>query len=844
MEILKRVVREDKPFKKQNGLLIWIILALIFGLQIAFINPLTVYAEITLDVTSSGSIEPSKTLNLHPYSYIQDFESEDPFQKWATNGTYTVNYKGVTTERASSGKQSFKIDITFDTTSYIYWKIPVKIPSIGELNFKGDIHTLQIAGTPYAALGTNVSRAPWKHTGVNILQLQKIATEKWITQRSDLVDAGLNNTKSAISKYLIDATYEDVGIWCDKIALFLMGKKGDRITVYVDNIEVKGEVPDSDEYTNITNLNWSDYQQRMNDNLNALTKNITAHRVDEIEKIKESVEKRGYILVSEYKLINEIIEDSKFQNLPENMNSELLVYPWDPTSHRMVLPDMFPIPSLPGNTLELTACPDEYEPASLIIRTKNDLSNITITKSDLLSEGGNIIPSSALDIKIVKSWYQANIDSIRQSNPRKKYLVPELLLNDDTLIKVDEDSQTNFLRIELNNEIRYINITNPDFEMPANAVIKDAIFLKPFDLKSETNKQIWLTLKVPKNAKPDLYKGKLQIKAMDTEVVEVEVKANILDFKLPTPALEYSIYYAGQLTSKESPPISYGGKNSTQYRVEFDNMKKHGLSSATIYQKPGSKQLKNALQIRADAGMNGDNLYVLGTKTGNPTGDAELKKLKDEVSKWMEIAKEYNYKNVFIYGIDEGNLDIIRSQKQAWEIVHKTGAGIFVACPPSAVDIANGLLNIGVLSKSLDSEAAEKCHAGGAKVFSYGNPQVGVENSYIYRKNYGIDLWLAGYDGALNYAYQRGMGNIWNDFDHNRNRDHVFAYPVTDDVINTIQWEGFREAIDDVRYLTKLLSTGFMDEASLKEWFTQMQSDGYSLSHIRENIIQKIITHK
>jgi hypothetical protein len=54
----------------------------------------------------------------------------------------------------------------------------------------------------------------------------------------------------------------------------------------------------------------------------------------------------------------------------------------------------------------------------------------------------------------------------------------------------------------------------------------------------------------------------------------------------------------------------------------------------------------------------------------------------------------------------------------------------------------------------------------------------------------------------MNYAYQHAFGDIWNDFDHPKYRDHVFAYPVTNGVIRTVQWEGFREAVDDVRYLT------------------------------------------
>jgi len=295
----------------------WMLFILVCGLQFVFGNALTANAETLLKVSAEGEVEVATALTLHPYSYEQDFEEADPFEVWAKNGTYTVNYKGITTERASSGKKSFKIDVTFDSATYLYLSMPVKIPSIGELDFKGDIYTIQNSGAPRAALGTNIQLSPCPRSGVNRLQLQRKSTGEWITQRSDLVDAGFNKAKDQTYRFVEGATHKDVGIWCDKIALYLFGKKGDRITVYVDNIEVKGEVPDIAEYTNITNVNWSDYQQRMNDHINELTENIE-YRVDEIEEIKESVEKRGYLLVSDYDLINEIIEDAKFQNLPEN----------------------------------------------------------------------------------------------------------------------------------------------------------------------------------------------------------------------------------------------------------------------------------------------------------------------------------------------------------------------------------------------------------------------------------------------------------------------------------------------------------------------------------------------
>ena len=40
--------------------------------------------------------------------------------------------------------------------------------------------------------------------------------------------------------------------------------------------------------------------------------------------------------------------------------------------------------------------------------------------------------------------------------------------------------------------------------------------------------------------------------------------------------------------------------------------------------------------------------------------------------------------------------------------------------------------------------------------------------------------------------------------DHPKYRDHNLTYPTADGVIDTLAWEGFREAVDDVRYLTTL----------------------------------------
>ena len=98
-------------------------------------------------------------------------------------------------------------------------------------------------------------------------------------------------------------------------------------------------------------------------------------------------------------------------------------------------------------------------------------------------------------------------------------------------------------------------------------------------------------------------------------------------------------------------------------------------------------------------------------------------------------------------------------------------------------------------------------HSMGHKVMSYANPQGGREMPEKYRRNYGLELWRRGLDGACTYAYQHSLGHGWDDFDGGPGwplRDHNMAYPTVSGVIPTLQWEGYREGYDDLRYMATL----------------------------------------
>jgi hypothetical protein len=151
------------------------------------------------------------------------------------------------------------------------------------------------------------------------------------------------------------------------------------------------------------------------------------------------------------------------------------------------------------------------------------------------------------------------------------------------------------------------------------------------------------------------------------------------------------------------------------------------------------------------------------------------------------------------------------------------------------------ILDTSIVAYELIPATAAQWHSNGKRILSYGNPQVGVENPEIYRNNYGFALWNAGYNGTMNFAYQFAYGDIWNDYDRNpdRYRDHVFAYPTSNGVIDTIQWEGWREGVDDTRYVAALIKKEGSD-TSAKTIVSAGLSKNENMTTIRKKVIEQI----
>jgi hypothetical protein len=404
-----------------------------------------------------------------------------------------------------------------------------------------------------------------------------------------------------------------------------------------------------------------------------------------------------------------------------------------------------------------------------------------------------------VDIRSVKRWYQSGLHNI--VNEGKRFLVPELLLYDDTLIRVDHEGQHNHVRLQFEDgrsEWRSVSDDDAPFEQTEPDVwsvracpIRDAKTLQPVPIPRQHAKQFWVTVHVPEDAKFGSYKGEISVNVRGGGGEVIPLRLEVLPFQLEANPIESSIYYkwADQLDPKGVGTVLAWKRNPAQIRWELENLLAHGVDNPTVG--AGVANLPAMLKLRAEAGMRTDRLYHI---------TADISMPRQELEQILEIAKGFGILQVYFYMKDEAQGEALKAQRPLIEAVHDMGGKVFVAGYrgsnfPALGDIQDVLVCAGGPSK----EEAADWHGAGQKIFCDANPQAGVEDPEIYRRNYGLLLALNDYDGAMTYIYCQG----WNDFCR-RWRAHNFIYPTADGGIDTIQWEGYREAMDDLRYLATL----------------------------------------
>ena len=811
--------------------------------------------------------DPSE-LPIQPFLVEAKFEQDDPIRFWKSKGAFKVNFKGLTDEivydsaeyRQFFGARCFKLDITFSEDGECFWRLPWSIPADDRpyqtIHMRLGRHSnADEIGAGYALIFFPSDHYYWRelHTERGAPTAQR--AQKWRKYTDDFMftpswpaDTLMSETKGGkIGKEIAGVEQDDIGLMTEAI-IRIKGRAGQRAVVYLDNMRLEGRASDPDAFREAVmarynraaaplHRQWRDARKRLTKALaqmremedlpeglqvckEALEKG-TAHQLLQVERLIE----RGWGGWKEIdpvtdtawaveRSVGALRELAKLDAAPD-----VVTYRIRTATNTPVLPTEAPSTAALGDPVKVAACRGEIEPASFAVYAIKNAENLTLEISDL--KGPAVIAAKAIDPFVIKAWW---VSGYYSGDPIGRFLVPDLLLKDDALVRVDYQNQHNYLRSTAEDGTEtYVLSSGPTSKNLAGVLPRQPDTLQPVTIPAGTTKQFWLTVHVPEDAAPGDYSGTITLRWGQDKTHRLPLHLKVHDFELPPCPLTHSVFNRGGVADDaEADPNNVNSEALTveQYEREIRNQVLHGVLHPNSYD--GFRNLRKALDARKRAGVANDRFFCLYFwRTGwmeqaalgdHPNAPSWARGKQKEamanilkgIPEWQAILKEYGYEELYIMGVDEARGWKLAAERPVFEAIRKTGAKIWAAQNHvSTFDVAGDMMDMAVMSAFPKPSEAKKWHSVGHEVFCLGSPMTEWDQPEIFRRNFGLALWKADYDGAMHYAYRHAFGHIWNDFDNER-RDHSFVYPTVGGLIDTIAWEGVREGIDDTRYVTAL----------------------------------------
>jgi len=545
-------------------------------------------------------------------------------------------------------------------------------------------------------------------------------------------------------------------------------------------------------------------------------------------------------------------------------DTPFIVYEVPALSPEKRLPSTLPTDGSVSGQIKVISAQDEYEASSFVLAPLADADAVTFTVNDLQSASGTI-PADAVDLRVVKTWYQGG--TAWQSyffDETKDVLTPELLLHDEKFVISDHETKQNFLRVDYPSGTQYVNISgNPPASFSSySAPFEDSPVLLPIELKQGESKQMWITTQVPAGTPEGVYTGTIDISADGVPAGQLTLKIRVLPFELPDPKTYYDlnkdfytmIYHPSRM---KDALVGFGNNQAlaeTRLLNHYRNLVEHNVINMPTnanYNVNEPWVYLRQLELMEQAGMDLNPLFGVGPAfTSNeyysiwsqylqakaayeanptPANQAVMEQRYDAYWQTLEPAKAYiqeafdavtqalGHTNVYFDGWDEAEWNRLLWQQELWRFVKEdVGAKIFATGHENHLNLE---IKEDFLSWFGDParEKAAAWHATGDDkiITNYANPHSGPENPDLMRQRHGMWMYKANYDAVYNYAWyvESQYINAWSDYVDATYRSFGFVYPTQTDVIDTLAWEGFREGIDDIRYATKLkqLATDAID---------------------------------
>ncbi len=505
------------------------------------------------------------------------------------------------------------------------------------------------------------------------------------------------------------------------------------------------------------------------------------------------------------------------------------------------LPHKIPTDGQLGDQLHVIAAQGEFEPVSFVMVPRQNVERLELKAEALRGPAdGAVIPVENIDIKVVKVWYQGGTSWYSYfADTNRRELVPELLLNDETLVKVDYENKENYLRI--GDEYVWVSYPKEKAEKEFdfyNQMVQDAKTLQPVKLVPGENKQIWVTLKVPEQATAGIYSGKIRLIADGRDIGAMTLTVRVLPFSLPLPKTYYDLDKDFLVTMYSTSLFTHARRRNIDpeyvkvlQRAIFKNLKDHNVLNPFVQGSLNSADDTSGVfeaDVKFDLGVMkelGFPMQPLITHAWAYFGRGEslddLSEYRKRVERMLNVLREEaghsDNSQIYLSTWDEAGLDRVKGMRKLSEVVHELGGKVWVTTHRGRhFDYGGYAFDYSNHGGWPSRDHAAIWHSVGSKIASYAGPHTGPENPDTFRRWEGIARYKANYDGSFNYKYyslshtdpnydlKNLKTNPWNDFHGDAFRKFNLVHIVRGGVIDTLAWEGFREGIDDIRYATKL----------------------------------------
>jgi hypothetical protein len=492
-------------------------------------------------------------------------------------------------------------------------------------------------------------------------------------------------------------------------------------------------------------------------------------------------------------------------------------------------------------SLDLAACAGEFEPATFVVHALRDL-DVVLRPADLVLDAAHKVPAANLDLRFVHVWRQ------RRPDGPGEYLVPELLL------KREPGELKGVISQPLTPEVRT--------RLPA-----------------KTARQFWVTVKVPEQAGPGTYEGRLPLVANGT-AYPLTCRLRVLPLKLPPDPFVHSIYFHGSSVGLGW----YGEKEMTHEaflargRRQLADLRDHGLNAAGTYSPAimttrgdgydiDLRHVRESLLLHREAGLTRWVTAELGYSTLDgqqlhPRLGAPFYRAFTALVQAVEkMARAEGLPPVLYYGVDEpmrkteeealryyGFADPVDVCRQWFQATRGGGGRTTAAVYRTEIGgwaILGPLCDVPIFSlgsiyphTSRAEIVGEVASRSDRQAWYYW--QCWTENPLENRLLAGLYLCKSGLSGVMPWAYMGYDGDPYSDMD-GTHKDFNIAYPSQEGPIPTLSWEAFREGVDDCRYWAAVKdkpgAQQVLDRLSFSDSQNRVALTGADLQKLRRELV-------